>query len=69
MRCKLLRRQATGTYIAERISALDIPESAPGCSGRRHSRHIFFEKVVADSGPKSEMVAEWIASSVSAEMS
>ncbi|PWJ26062.1 uncharacterized protein DUF1998 [Branchiibius hedensis] len=59
-----VQRGATGNYIAERISALDIPEDKPrSISGTDAIRgHMFFEKVVADNGgPQAEMVAGWIA--------
>ncbi|MET3953098.1 DUF1998 domain-containing protein [Arthrobacter sp. UYEF36] len=67
-----VQRGATGNYIAERISALDIPEERPRSAAAADAirGHMFFEKVVADNGgPQSEMVAEWIASElgVSAE--
>lgn len=59
-----VQRGATGNYIAERISALDIPEertrSAQTADAIRG--HMFFEKVVADNGgPQAEMIAGWIA--------
>jgi len=59
-----VQRGATGNYIAERISALDIPEERPRSAASTDAirGHMFFEKVVADNGgPQSEMVAEWIA--------
>ncbi|UVE94404.1 DUF1998 domain-containing protein [Dietzia sp. B32] len=59
-----VQRGATGNYIADRISALDIPEEAPESTTRRDRirAHIYFEKVVADNGgPQAEMVAGWIA--------
>ena len=59
-----VQRGATGNYIAERLSALDIPEeksqSADLADGVRS--HIYFEKVVSDNGgPQAQMVAGWIA--------
>ncbi|MEU8800522.1 DUF1998 domain-containing protein [Spirillospora sp. NPDC048819] len=59
-----VQRGATGNYIAERISALDIPEeraqSAEAIDKIRG--HVYFEKLVADNGgPQAEMVAGWIA--------
>lgn len=59
-----VQRGATGNYIAERISALDIPEERPPSAAAADTirGHMFFEKVVADNGgPQSEMIAEWIA--------
>lgn len=59
-----VQRGATGNYIAERISALDIPEERPQSIeiAEKIRAHSFFEKVVADNGgPQAMMVAEWIA--------
>lgn len=59
-----VQRGATGNYIAERISALDIPEERPPSQAKKDEirGHIYFEKVVADNGgPQAEMVAGWIA--------
>lgn len=59
-----VQRGATSNYIAERISALDIPEERPRSQEQadRIRSHVYFEKVVADNGgPKAEMIAEWIA--------
>jgi hypothetical protein len=59
-----VQRGATGNYIAERISALDVPEerSRSAEQADRIRGHLFFEKVVADNGgPQAEMVAGWIA--------
>ncbi|MET4899877.1 DUF1998 domain-containing protein [Paenarthrobacter sp. CC6] len=59
-----VQRGATGNYIAERISALDIPEEGPRSiqTAEAIRGHMFFEKVVADNGgPQSELVAGWIA--------
>lgn len=59
-----VQRGATGNYIAERISALDIPEEKPQSVSKADAirGHMFFGKVVADNGgPQSEMVAGWIA--------
>jgi hypothetical protein len=59
-----VQRGATGNYIAERLSALDIPE-APSQSEQMAAKvrgHVYFEKVVADNGgPQAELVAGWIA--------
>jgi hypothetical protein len=59
-----VQRGATGNYIAERISALDIPEERPPSEEKADliRAHVYFEKVVADNGgPQAEMVAGWIA--------
>jgi hypothetical protein len=59
-----VQRGATGNYIAERISALDIPEERPRSAAADDAirNHMFFEKVVADNGgPQSEMIAGWMA--------
>lgn len=59
-----VQRGATGNYIAERLSALDIPEAKPQSEEvvARIRGHVYFEKVVADNGgPQAEMVAQWIA--------
>jgi hypothetical protein len=58
------QRGATSNYIAERLSALDIPEERPASLELldKIKAHVYFEKVVADNGgPQSEMVASWIA--------
>jgi Domain of unknown function (DUF1998) len=59
-----VQRGATGNYIAERLSALDIPEERPRSAevADQIRNHVYFEKVVADNGgPQAEMVAGWIA--------
>lgn len=59
-----VQRGATGNYIAERISALDIPEARTHSEEQadRIRAHVYFEKVVTDNrGPQAEMVAGWIA--------
>lgn len=59
-----VQRGATGNYIAERISALDIPEERPRSAETADAirGHMFFEKVVADNGgPQAEIIAGWIA--------
>ncbi|MBB3098268.1 hypothetical protein FHR83_005963 [Actinoplanes campanulatus] len=59
-----VQRGATGNYIAERLSALDIPEEAPQSVVQRDQirAHVYFEKVVSDNGgPQADMVAGWIA--------
>lgn len=59
-----VQRGATGNYIADRISALDIPEERPQAmdTADKIRGHVYFDKIVADNGgPQSEMVAGWIA--------
>lgn len=59
-----VQRGATGNYIAERLSALDIPEERPQSAEKADKirNHTYFEKVVSDNGgPQAEMVAQWIA--------
>lgn len=62
-----VQRGATGNYIAERISALDIPEEKPLSVALADAirRHDDFSRVVADNGgPKSELIANWIAEEI-----
>ncbi|MDF0512392.1 DUF1998 domain-containing protein [Agromyces sp. H3Y2-19a] len=64
-----VQRGATGNYIAERISALDIPEEKPQSVALMDAirAHDDFGRVVADNGgPKAEMIAGWIADEVGA---
>ncbi|WP_433471439.1 DrmB family protein [Saccharomonospora azurea] len=59
-----VQRGATGNYIADRISALDIPEERPLSLqlADRIRRHDLFDRLVADNGgPQSELIAGWIA--------
>ncbi|RSN20867.1 hypothetical protein DMC63_11450 [Streptomyces sp. WAC 05977] len=66
-RLSAVQRGATGNYIAEQLSALDIPEEAPRSAEKADKirNHVYFEKVVADNGgPQAEMVAGWIADEV-----
>ncbi|TDB98832.1 DUF1998 domain-containing protein [Actinomadura sp. 7K534] len=59
-----VQRGATGNYIADRISALDIPEERPHSAdvADKIRGHVYFEKIVADNGgPQAHMVAEWLA--------
>ena len=59
-----VQRGATSNYIAETLSALDIPEQRPRSAQNvdRVRNHLLFDKVVADNGgPQAEMVAGWIA--------
>jgi hypothetical protein len=58
------QRGATGNYIAERLSALDIPEAQSQSQelAAKIRGHVYFEKVVEDNGgPQAELVAGWIA--------
>jgi hypothetical protein len=62
-----VQRGATGNYIADRVSALDIPEEVPEATAKvdQIRAHIYFEKVCADNGgPQAEVVAGWIAEEV-----
>ncbi len=62
-----VQRGATGNYIAERISALDIPEEKPPSIAFADAirAHDDFSRVVADNGgPKAELIAGWIADEV-----
>lgn len=66
-RLRAVQRGATGNYIAERLSALDIPEERLRSVEKadRIRNHVYFEKVVSDNGgPQAEMVAGWIADEV-----
>lgn len=59
-----VQRGATGNYIAERLSALDIPEQKPHSIelADKVRAHVYYEKVINDNGgPQAEMVSEWIA--------
>ncbi|WP_214326313.1 DUF1998 domain-containing protein [Nonomuraea sediminis] len=59
-----VQRGATGNYIADRISALDIPEERPQSAeiADKIRGHVFFEKLMADNGgPQAEVIAGWIA--------
>ncbi|GGM88388.1 hypothetical protein GCM10009721_11790 [Terrabacter tumescens] len=66
-----VQRGATGNYIAERISALDIPEEKPMAVALADAvrAHSDFSRVVADNGgPKAEMIAGWIADELGASV-
>jgi hypothetical protein len=68
-RLTAVQRGATGNYITEQLSALDIPEETPRSAEitEKIRNHVYFEKVVADNGgPQAEMVASWIADEVGA---
>ncbi|MFF4650560.1 DrmB family protein [Streptomyces sp. NPDC001380] len=59
-----VQRGATGNYITERISALDIPEERPRSVEAVDAirGHVYFEKIVTDNGgPQAQLVAGWIA--------
>lgn len=64
-----VQRGATGNYIAERISALDIPEDMPRSLEivEKVRTHDLYERLVADNGgPRSEQIAGWIAEELDA---
>ncbi|QZE25958.1 DUF1998 domain-containing protein [Brevibacterium casei] len=66
-----VQRGATGNYIAEKVSALDIPEHKPQSVALVDSirTHVDFQRVVADNaGPKAEMIGGWIADEVGADV-
>lgn len=59
-----VQRGATGNYIAERVTALDIPEEKPQSIEllERIKAHPDTVRMLADNGgPKAEMIAGWIA--------
>lgn len=63
-----VQRGATGNYIAERVSALDIPEERPRSQEviEKVRTHDLYQRLVDDNGgPKSEQIAGWIAEEVS----
>lgn len=58
------QRGATGNYIAERVSALDIPEGTPASVElqERIRAHDLYQRLLDDNGgPRSEQIAGWIA--------
>lgn len=68
-----VQRGATGNYIADRVSALDIPEEKTASAELidKVRAHDYFQRLIDDNGgPKSEMIAGWIAEElgVGAEM-
>nr|WP_231901829.1 DUF1998 domain-containing protein [Microbacterium sp. T32] len=68
-----VQRGATGNYIAERVSALDIPEEKTASQELidKVRAHDYFQRLIDDNGgPKSETIAGWIAEDfgVGAEM-
>lgn len=59
-----VQRGATGNYIAERVSALDIPEEQPRSQAivQQVRAHDLFRRLLDDNGgPKSDQIAGWIA--------
>jgi len=66
-----VQRGATGNYLADSVSALDIPEEQPlsleiAVSVRTHD---LYERLVADNGgPRSEQIATWIAEELSTDV-
>ncbi|MFE5207404.1 DrmB family protein [Streptomyces sp. NPDC056600] len=61
---RAVQRGATGNYIAERVSALDIPEERPPSEelADKIRSHIYFSRMVTDNGgPQAEMLAGFIA--------
>lgn len=59
-----VQRGATGNYMAEQITALDIPEAIPVSVKRREEvlGHGFFAKLADErQGPRAEMITEMIA--------
>lgn len=65
------QRGATGNYIAERVSALDIPEGTPASVElqERIKAHDLFQRLQDDNGgPRSEQIAGWIAEELDADV-
>lgn len=63
-----VQRGATGNYIAERVSALDIPEEKPRSQEvvEKVRTHDLFQRLVDDNGgPRSEQLAGWIGEELS----
>jgi hypothetical protein len=59
-----VQRGGTSNYIAERVSALDVPEEKPRSQSLVESvrLHDLYQRLVDDNGgPKSEQIASWIA--------
>lgn len=64
-----VQRGATGNYIAERVSALDIPEAKSRSQEivEKVRAHDLYQRLVDDNGgPKSGQVAGWIAEEIDA---
>lgn len=65
-----VQRGATGNYIADRVSALDIPEEKTASEEliAKIRAHDYFQRLIDDNGgPKSEMIAGWIADELEAD--
>ncbi|MFG6401237.1 DrmB family protein [Microbacterium sp. P04] len=59
-----VQRGATGNYIADRVSALDIPEEKPRSLQivEKVRAHDLYRRLIEDNGgPKSDQIAGWIA--------
>lgn len=58
-----VQRGATGNYMAERLSALDIPDEAPQSVEREESirSHRFFDDIVLNTSGQRQMFAELVA--------
>lgn len=59
-----VQRGATGNYIAERVSALDIPEEKSKSQEiiEKVRAHDLYQRLIDDNGgPRSEQIAGWIA--------
>lgn len=59
-----VQRGATGNYIADRVSALDIPEERTASEElvAKVRAHDYYQRLLEDNGgPKSELIAGWIA--------
>lgn len=66
-----VQRGANGNYIAERVSALDIPEQRPRSLqiSEQVRSHDLYSRLIADNGgPKSEQIAGWIAEELKTEI-
>lgn len=66
------QRGATGNYIAERVSALDIPEGIPQSVEIQEKvrSHDLYQRLLDDNGgPRSEQIARWIAEELGVELS
>jgi hypothetical protein len=65
-----VQRGANGNYIADRVSALDIPEESPRSQQivEQVRAHDLYTRLVDDNGgPKSEQIAGWIAEELNTE--
>jgi hypothetical protein len=64
-----VQRGATGNYIAERVSALDIPEEKSRSQEivEKVRSHDLYQRLVDDNGgPRSDQIAGWIAEELGA---